>query len=369
MAELAVEEAEPRFLLDPYLDWASGERVPIHEDFALDLLDVETKPWPRVGANAAIAHLKGRGDFINVIVLDLAPQSETEPQRHLFEEVVYVLSGHGATTVESADGRRTHSFEWGPKSLFAIPLNVRYRHFNVDRNEPARLATTTNLPMMMKTFRSEPFVFDNGADFSNRFGEEDSFSGEGRFIPVRPGRHMWETNFVPDLASFELQRWNARGAGGSNMMFVLADGTMHAHMSEMPVGTYKKGHRHGADFHIFTVTGHGYSLLWYEGDADFRRVDWRHGVVYAPPDRMLHQHFNTSPEPARYLAVAFGGLRYPFSEDKVLTFKGMDVSMRDGGRQIEYSDEDPRIRDIYRAELARQGVEFGMDAIFGPLGN
>jgi hypothetical protein len=171
---------------------------------------------------------------------------------------------------------------------------------------------------------------------------------------------MWETNFVPDLGSFELQQWSARGAGGSNMMFVLADGTMHAHISEMPVGTYKKGHRHGADFHVYAVTGQGYSLLWYEGDDDYHRVDWRHGVVYAPPDRMFHQHFNTSPDPARYLAVAFGGLRYPFTADKVKTFTGMDVSLKDGGRQIEYEDEDPRIREIYRAELAKTGAEFRM---------
>ena len=100
------------------------------------------------------------------------------------------------------------------------------------------------------------------------------------------------------------------------MMFVLADGTMHAHISQMPVGTYKKGHRHGADFHVFAVTGQGYSLLWYDVEKDLVRIDWKHGVVFAPPDQMFHQHFNTSPYPARYLAVAFGGLRYPFTASK-----------------------------------------------------
>jgi hypothetical protein len=38
----------------------------------------------------------------------------------------------------------------------------------------------------------------------------------------------------------------------------------------------------------------------------------------------------------------------------------MDVSLKDGGRQIEYEDEDPRIREIYRAELAKTGAEFRM---------
>jgi len=179
---------------------------------------------------------------------------------------------------------------------------------------------------------------------------------------------MWETNFVPDLSTFKLHEWKERGGGGSNIMFVLADGTMHAHMSEMPVGTYKKGHRHGADFHIFPVTGHGYSLLWHEGDHDFIRFDWRHGSVYAPPDMMFHQHFNTSPEPARYLAVAFGGLRYPFSEDKKRTFLGMDVSVKEGGRQIEYEDQDPRIHPIYEQELRKHGLEPSMDKVLVAAG-
>ena len=118
--------------------------------------------------------------------------------------------------------------------------------------------------MMLNLFHNDAFVFDNPYAFPERQGSQKAFSGEGDFIPVRPGRNMWETNFVPDLAAFELKEWKARGAGGSNMMFVLADGTMHAHISQMPVGTYKKAHRHGADFHVFAVTGQGYSLLWYE---------------------------------------------------------------------------------------------------------
>jgi hypothetical protein len=149
-------------------------------------------------------------------------------------------------------------------------------------------------------------------------------------------------------------------------MFVLSDGTIHAHMSEMPVGTYKKAHRHTADFHIFPVTGEGYSLYWYEGDSDFRRFDWRRGSVFAPADMMFHQHFNVSPVPSRYLAVAFGNLRYPFVEGKRKTWSGMDVSVKEGGRQIEYEDQDPRIAPLYESELERRGIASRMREVAVP---
>ena len=127
-------------------------------------------------------------------------------------------------------------------------------------------------------------------------------------------------------------------------------------MAVFPSRTYKKAHRHGPDFHVYAVTGKGYSLLWHEGDEDFARVDWRHGVVFAPPDMMYHQHFNVSPRPSRYLAVALGSLRYPLTTEKRNLFAGVDVSVRDGGRQIEYADQDPRIHEIYLSELGAGGV-------------
>jgi gentisate 1,2-dioxygenase len=359
--------AEARFLVDTYREFIERDGIPIVEGFGIDLLHVETQPWARLGARGAYALTSGRGDFLDMFVLEIPPGGHIEPQKHLFEEVVYVLEGRGNTTIEAADGTK-HSFEWGEKSLFALPLNCRYQHFNSSGQKPARLAGVTNLPLVLNAFHNEDFVFRNPFAFPERYGSEKFFQGEGEFIPMRPGRHMWETNFVPDLSTFQLQRWDARGGGSSNIMFVLADGTMHAHVSEMPVGTYKKAHRHGPDFHVFAVTGHGYSIYWYEGDPDFQRFDWQHGAVFAPADRMFHQHFNTSPEPARYLAVAFGGLRYPFAEDKKKTFLGMDVSVKEGGRQIEYEDQDPRIQEMYARELARYGIQPRMDEVFAMAG-
>src|SRR5579862_2880482 len=86
-----------KLMVDPYLDWIKRECIPVHEDFGLDLLQIETRPWARFGVNGAIAHVKGRGDFMTVFLLDIPPGGRTSPQRHLFEHAVLVLSGHGST--------------------------------------------------------------------------------------------------------------------------------------------------------------------------------------------------------------------------------------------------------------------------------
>ena len=123
---------EPKFLFDPYLDWVGKEGLPVFEGLGIDLLQIETGPWPRFGVDAACAHLEGRGDFVAIFVIDLPPGGQSAPQRHLFEEVVYVLDGHGSTTLTTADGQ-VHSFEWGSEEPLraaaerAVPALQRQR--------------------------------------------------------------------------------------------------------------------------------------------------------------------------------------------------------------------------------------------------
>ena len=364
-------QSKPRYGIDPYLEWTEKEGLAVTEDYGIDLFKVETATWPRYDVRAAAVHLKGRGDFANMFLFDVAPGRSTAPQRHLYEEVIYVLEGSGSSQLEFSDGSK-RSFEWGPKSLFAIPLNAKHRHFNGSGRERALIVSTTDLPLVMNTFHNEDFIFQTEFDFSERAGKNEYYSGEGDLITVRPGNHMWETNFVPDLASIELKSWGDRGAGGTNIMFVLADGTMHAHISEMPVGTYKKGHRHGPGFHVMCVTGHGYSLLWFDDGQDFRRIDWSHGVVFPPADQQFHQHFNTSNHPARYLATGVGGLRYPLTMTQRRSLLGVkpgekgavSTSIKDGGDQIEYEDQDPRIHRIWLEEMKSNNVEPRMQKFF-----
>jgi mannose-6-phosphate isomerase-like protein (cupin superfamily) len=353
----------PKFLIDPYLDWTQREGIPIHEDIGVDLVAADTAPWPRLGerCKGAFVHLKGRGDWMTVFLLDIPPGGKSAPQRHLFDEMFYVISGHGTMTVDVPGGGK-HVFEWGPRSLFNPPLNATYQIFNGSGREPVRLASANDLRILMNIIRSEDFLFGNPFAFPEREGLPAFYSGEGELTAIRPGRNLWETNFVADLGAFELKPWEARGAGSSNIQFLLAESSMGAHVSEMPVGTYKKGHRHGPGLHVFFIHGTGYSLLWYEGDREFERVEWRHGVVFAPPDNMFHQHFDTSERPARYLAIGFGSKRYPIVWERRIGSEGRrtDVSIKEGGAQIEYADQDPRIHAIWLEELAKTGVKSQM---------
>ncbi len=361
--------------IDSYLDWIKAEGVPVVNNYAIYLFDVETKMWPRFGMKGAACHCDGRGDFASMFLFELPPGGASTPQRHLYEEVIYVLEGTGSTQVEFADGSK-RSFEWGPRSLFSVPINAKHRHFNGSGQSRALFVTTTNMPMIMNVFRNERFIFDTPFEFTERTGKSEYFSGGGDLILVRPGNHTWETNFVPDLQKIELTEWDERGEGSSIILFVLADGTMHAHISEMPTGTYKKGHRHGPGAHVMIVSGTGYSLFWWDDGKDFERLEWRHGMVFPPVENQWHQHFNTGTKPARYLATSVGSIRYPLTARKRrstgTTSEGAKIavgtSTREGGDQIDYEDQDPRIHPMFLEEMRKHGAVSKMDKYFAEDG-
>jgi quercetin dioxygenase-like cupin family protein len=351
-----------RYNVDPYREWVEREGLPVAEGIGIDLFSVPLGEWPRFGARGANPRFTGGGDYVAMFLLEIAAGQATAPIHHMFEALVFVLEGRGSTQIEFADGRK-RSFEWGPRSFFAIPLNAKYRHFNGSGSQRVLLVMTTNLKQLMNIFHNEAFIFGTEFTFDDRIGKDEYYAGEGDLYMIRQGNNYWETNFVPDMGAIPLTEYSDRGPGSSNIKFVLGDGIMSAHMSEIAPATYKKGHRHRDGVHVMTVSGTGYSLLWYEEDRDFTRVDWKYGTVFPPLDNQFHQHFVTSNEPSRYLATSVGGFRYPLTERTRRIGIGVNgkrqqssLSIKEGGNQIEYEDQDPRIHPLWLEEMRTNGV-------------
>jgi len=349
------DQLEEYQMLDAYQAWQQKQGVPLLDGFYIeDLNTVELGIWARKGARGAMINLDGTGGVNDAHIVELGPAASTHPEHHMYEEMVYVLSGQGSTSVWY-DGQDKQTFEWGTGSLFAIPLNAWYQHFNGSGSQTARFMSVTNLPTILRTFHSEDFVFDDPFVFRDRFGGQAGyFAGEGKLFRNK-NQKVLETNFVADVRSLELHTWKQRGGGGSNVMLELAQNSMGAHVSQFQTGMYKKAHRHGPGAHVTILNGAGYSLLWEDPDAEPKKCVWKPGSVVVPPENWLHQHFNTGPEPARYLALRFTGRRF-FQPGKYRSGSGPYVSIKLGGWQIEYEDEDPAVHRMFEEELAAHGA-------------
>ncbi|MBI4529812.1 MAG: ethanolamine ammonia lyase-activating protein [Deltaproteobacteria bacterium] len=336
----------------PYDAWASSQGIDVIKGYFVD--DVYTLPlkwWERMGGYGVFINLEGSGYLDDAYVCAIPPGKSLKPQRHLFDAMVYILEGRGATTVWQENGAR-QSFEWHKGSLFAIPINAGYQHFNGQGDQQVRMVCVTNAPLVFNLFHNEDFVLKNPYVFRDRFsGKNDYFAGVGKLYNDR----VLETNFVSDVLGIEPIAWNERGKGNATMFFELASSTMGAHTSQFPVGIYKKAHRHGPGAHVLILTGNGYTLLWPEG-KERMRVNWGPGSIVVPPEQWFHQHFNSGNKPARYLALKMLSRRYKLVPGKIKS----DVPLNQGGWQIEYEDEDPEIRRIFEEECAKAGAEVKM---------
>ena len=86
-----------------------------------------------------------------------------------------------------------------------------------------------------------------------------------------------------------------------------------------------------------------------------------YGSVVVPPETWFHQHFNTGAKPARYLAIRWGARKFVRAVGH--SGGGTNVSLKEGGDQIEYADEDPKVRAMFEEALAKNGVKSRMDEV------
>jgi oxalate decarboxylase/phosphoglucose isomerase-like protein (cupin superfamily) len=336
----------------PYTRWVAEEGLDIIDAmYVPNLHTVELKPWARRGGYGVFLNHDASRTSNDCYVCEIPSGSELAPQQQLFEEMIYVLDGRGSTVVWNNAGARV-SFEWKAGAIFAIPLNTTHQHFNGSGSEPVRFVSVTNAPPIINAFGDTDFVFNTRYDFKNRFaGESNYFANGGEQKGL-----LLDTNFVADAINLPLISAKERGAGGGHIRFSMAKGSMNSHISQFPVGTYKKAHAHGPGAHVIVLSGQGYSLMWPEGEEP-RRFEWQEGSMIVPPNMWFHQHFNTGTAPARYLAFKAEGVSIRNAQGVPKAW----ISRRVGGHQIDYADESDAVRQTFAEALAQLGLAPRMD--------
>jgi quercetin dioxygenase-like cupin family protein len=347
------------------VDWVKREGLDLIRNSKVeDVFTQPLKPWKRTGGYGVHIQLKGTGDLNGAYICEIPGGESLKPQRHLYEELIYILAGRGSTSVWYGNSNKS-SFEWQTGSLFAIPLNASHQHFNGAGSEPARYLAVTTAPVMLNLIRNEEFIFCNNSVFPERY------DGEPNYFDARVKSEIfgeWDiplpisfSNFFPDVDTVKLNDSN-RGVRTRGAHFELANGVLGAHIQEFPGGTFTKIHRHGPGAHVLWLDGEGYTLMWPDG-GEMVREDWRRGTVIVPPDWWWHQHCVVSREPARHLALKLSSKRNKVTSSTMNTLK----STRKGGNQMDYEDIPAEIRykvmRIFNEECAKRGTPVCMEAI------
>ncbi len=346
---MAATEIQPqlewgRGAIHPYETFIQSVGIPIHRGYFIeDGRTVELGEWKERECKAAFCVLAGQEGVSETRVSEIAPGQTLPPIRFSLDEIIYVLSGRGLTTIWAGDGPK-RTFEWHTRSIFMIPKGCTYQMTNTQGNAVVRLLHTSSLPMAMGLIPDPEFYFNSRYNDPELLYKEDIFAAAKMTQNAngRDDRPIWYGNFFPDMAAWDkLHTYEERGAGGLRVGIQFTNSAYWSHMSVFPSRTYKKAHRHGPGVLIVIPSGDGYSIMWPEG-KDKVVVPWHEASIFVPPDRWFHQHFNVGVEPARYLAFHPPG-------------RGRESAPDPARDQIEYVAEDPFVRATFAQELAKVG--------------
>lgn len=335
-----------------YDRWVQKTGAPIYRGYYIkDLRTLELGWWADRGCDTAFIQLYGQEGVSEARVSEIPPAEALPPVRLAVDELVYVLSGSGSTTIGDDSGDQ-RSFEWRAKSLFLLHHGTRYRHFNTESETPARMLHFNYLPIAMSAV-PDIEVLTNFEDFAKDESRKDFTAARVAKVEnqLRNGDGtFWYGDFFWDMGVWDqLTPSERRGAGGKVVYLGFPGSEMTSHMSVFPALTYKKAHRHGPGRSIVIPAGEGFSVFWEEGDEKLV-IPWHEASLLTPPNKWFHQHFNLGDAPARYLAL------HPLRQ-----FSGHAEKVQDrAADEIDYSDEEPWIRTKFEEELAKRGLKSAM---------
>ena len=99
----------------PYEVYMEEQKLPIHRGTVgfYDIRDLTLGSWKRMGAQGAFIELNGCGGLQGMYVIEVPGAGAITPEKHMYEEIFYVLEGRGTTEIWTGDdATKKQTFEW-----------------------------------------------------------------------------------------------------------------------------------------------------------------------------------------------------------------------------------------------------------------
>ncbi len=352
----APETFDEWYVKSSYQQFVQQEGVPLYEGSALeDLAALPLGEWERRGGQCAYTRLGNQETSYNLQIIEIPPKGELKPERHMYETIMFVMKGRGATTLWQ-EGEPKHTVEWEEGSLLTIPLNAWHQEFNASSDGPCRIFFCTNMAYVINWYHNLDYVFNNPFCFKDRYsyGMQNFFTDQGKHWQHR----TFETNFVPDIRKIPLDDNPVRGHRHRVQRLSMAATSIGIHIAEVEVGTYMTAHRHTAGAHVITVEGQGYEILFMPGEEKNRqKIPLKPYTVISPKLNEFHQHFNAGKTTFKMLAFRGYGIRFGWGKKYTrVSPTAQTTDPHAESLNISYEQEDPAIREEYYRELEKIGI-------------
>lgn len=96
-----------------------------------------------LGSTTGGHHVFGKTDSLQVHIIEMAPEGESQNHVHQNEALMYILNGNG---YEIHDGKR---YEWEPGDLALIHGGCAHKHYSADPDNPARALIIKAKPLYL----------------------------------------------------------------------------------------------------------------------------------------------------------------------------------------------------------------------------
>ena len=281
---------------------------------------------------------------MDATVVEIPPGGKLNPRKLLAEEVIYIISGKGSTTLWTAGPNpKKVKYDWAAGDILSPSLNVWREHGNASATEPARFLSMTSTPIAKNLFGTVPSSNDVFEDRWNKgVQQKPEYNANGKWSTGQGDVSLHKIDkgiiaaghYLPDMINgkwpamsptrngFNIRPTGDASPGGSSMagnrLF-----EWEAREERKP-REYDMYHRHPWEVVYLCIKGEMESRL--TRVADFateklepeRVVTWKEGEMIISESNEYHSH-HTNVAGSRFLEFKVSGYFYRVGSSIPLT--------------------------------------------------